>query len=49
MGFDHDRAVGAMRLSLGHGTQADDVRRAVYILARATTAADTAAAHYAIY
>jgi len=51
MGCEPGRALGAVRLSLGYGTQADQVRRAVYILARATTAAakaDTAAAHYAV-
>jgi len=52
MGCDPDRALGAVRLSLGDGTQADELRRAVYILARATSAAagtDTEAVHYAVY
>jgi cysteine desulfurase len=39
MGCSPTRALEAIRLSLGHTTQADEVRRAVYLLARAVAAA----------
>jgi len=49
MGCSPTRALGAIRLSLGYTTQADEVRRAGYLLARAVTAAagDSEARQYA--
>lgn len=47
MGCPRDLALGAIRLSLGPTTQADEIRRAVYLLARAT--GDREAPRYAVH